>query len=32
MYSYVGKIFDGSMSVEDAFTQASEEMNKVLAQ
>lgn len=32
MYSYVGKIFDGSMNVEDAFTQASAEMNEVLAQ
>ena len=32
MYEYVGKIFDGSMSVEDAFTQASVEMNEILAQ
>lgn len=31
MYSYVGKIFDGSMSVSDAFTQASAEMNEVLS-
>lgn len=32
MYGYVGKIFDGSMSVEDAFNQASAEMNEILAQ
>jgi hypothetical protein len=30
MYEYVGKIFDGSMNVEDAFKKASEEMNKIL--
>lgn len=32
MYEYVGKIFDGSMSVEEAFKKASEEMNKILAE
>ncbi|HIR14163.1 MAG TPA: sugar ABC transporter substrate-binding protein [Candidatus Choladousia intestinavium] len=32
MYGYVGQIFDGTMSVEDAFTQASAEMNEILAQ
>lgn len=31
MYGYVGKIFDGNMSVKDAFIQASAEMNEILA-
>lgn len=31
MYSYVGKIFDGTMTVSDAFMQASVEMNEILS-